>query len=364
MRLIIFLVAFGLLLSSAYAQEVSIYDKEFPTVVPVWHRVADFSSKLRAVESAEFSPDGRYAVSGSKFGYKVMLWSVADGSLLWEREHDSEVECVTFSPDGQRIATGGEDFFVRIWDAKTGQPLHQWEHDSGLDGITWSHDGSIIASGSEAGEAFLWDAATYQLIGKIKAGSTINSLHFTKDDTKLAVAGNIQYPDSTTGQTHYDGFASLIDVKAKRVIQKYQGHEASIKSIRISPDEKWLATGSFDSTARVYDLENGTLVKTIKEPMRIEAVAFTPDGQFLLTGGHQLRVSFYRTDDFQRAYELPTPRTEYIDISEDGRLLLTAHEDSGLLSLHLLLSDIQSKQGLYQKIADEQLNNRDLKQPK
>jgi len=337
-----------------------IYNTETPNVFPVWHRVADFSPQLRAVEAAELSPDGTLAVSGSKFGYKVMLWRVADGTLLWENEHESEVECVVFSPDGKRIATGGEDFYVRIWDTATGEQLHNWEHESGLDGITWSNDGTIIASGSEAGDAYLWDASDYSLISKINVGSTINSLQFTKDDTRLAVAGNIQTPDPKTGKTRYDGFAKLIDVKKQTVIREYKGSEASIKSVRISPDEKWLATGSFDSTARVYDFESGELLKTYKQPLRVEAVAFTADSQYLVTGGHQLKVSFYRLSDFSLAFELPTPRTEYLDFSTDGRLLLTSHEDSGILSLYMMLSDYQNNPN-YHNLADEQLNNRDLK---
>jgi WD40 repeat protein len=361
MKALLFSVIFLVFSLTSFAQREPIYNAEYPAVVPVWHRVADVSPQLRAVEAAEFSPDGRYAVSGSKFGYQVMLWRVADGSLVWERTHESEVECVVFSPDGRRIATGGEDYFVRIWDTETGEQLYAWEHDSGLDGITWSHDGQFIASGSEAGEAFLWDAKDYSLVGKVKVGSTINSLDFTKDDTKLVVAGNIQTPDPATGQTHYGGFASLIDVASQKVVQEYAGHTASIKSVRLSPDEQYIATGSFDSTARVYDVKSGKLIKTLKEPLRIEAVAFSPDGNYLLTGGHQLSVNFYRTSDFKVAFTLPTPRTEYIDFSSDGRLLLTAHEDSGLLSLFMLLSDTQGKQGFYQRVANEQLNNRDLK---
>lgn len=361
MKYLFLLLVLGLSYRTSFAQEQSIYGGESPAVVPLWHRVADFSDRLRAVEAAEFSPDGRYVVSGSKFGYKVMLWRVADGMLQWENAHESEVECVVFSPDGKRIATGGEDYYVRIWDTETGEELHRWEHDSGLDGITWSHDGTTIASGSEAGEAFLWDADTYEPLGRIKVGSTINSLDFTKDDTQLAVAGNIQTPDTVTGQTHYGGFAKLIDVEKRKVVQEYAGHLASVKSVRISPDERWLATGSFDSTARVYDFKTGELLKTFKEPLRVEAVAFTPDGQYLLTGGHQRKISFYRTRDFALAYELPSPRTEYLDFSSDGRLLLSAHEDSGLLSLYMMLSDTQAK-GIYQQMADEQLNNRDLKQ--
>jgi WD40 repeat protein len=340
--------------------DIRIYSENAPQLFNVWHRIADFSPVLRAVEAAEFSPDGRLAVSGSKFGYKVMLWSTADGSLVWENEHESEVECVVFSPDGKRIATGGEDFMVRVWDTETGRQLASWEHDGGLDGITWSHDGTIIASGSEAGDAWLWDGKDYSLIGKIKTGSTINSLRFSKDDAYLAVGGNNQYPDPETEKTIYDGFASLIDVKAQKVIREYKGMEGSVKSVRISPDEKYLATGGFDSTARIFDFKTGELLRTFERPLRVEAVDFTPDGQFLAIGGHELQVTFIRISDFEEAGQVDTPRTEYIHFSADGRLMLTAHEDSGLLSLYLLLSDTQQR-GNYQKIADKQLNNRDLK---
>lgn len=340
-----------------------IYNSDQPEIISVWNRVADVSPRLRAVEAAELSPDGQLAVSGSKFGYKVMLWRVADGTLLWENAHESEVECVVFSPDGNRVATGGEDYYVRIWDVASGEELAKWEHDSGLDGITWSHDGNVIATGSEAGDAFLWNADTYELIGKVNTGSTINSLHFTKNDSLLLVGGNIQTPDPETGKTVYTGFAKLINVAQLKVIRSYGQHQASVKSVRISPDESMVATGSFDSTARVFNVKTGDLVYEFKEPLRVEAVAFTGDGQYLATGGHQLKISFYRLDDGELAYELPVPRTEYIDFSNDGRLLLTAHEDSGLLSLYMMLSNTQQR-GNYQQVANQQLENRDLKEQK
>lgn len=336
-----------------------IYNQQKPEIINVWHRIADFSPKLRAVESAELSPDGRLAVSGSKFGYKVMLWNTADGSLLWENEHMSEVECVVFSPDGTRIATGGEDFMVRIWDVNTGKELASWEHDSGLDGITWSHDGSMIATGSEAGDAWFWDGNDYTMLGRIKTGSTINSLKFTKDDTFLAVGGNVQIKNQETKKTDYYGFASLINVQQQKVIRKYEGIKGSVKSIRISADEKLLATGGFDNTVRLFDLKTGNLIKSFNRPLKVEAVEFTPDGQYLVIGGHELQISFIRLSDFKEVKEMYSPRTEYIDVSNDGRLMLTSHEDSGLLSLYLFLSDTQQKD-TYHRLADEQLNNRDL----
>lgn len=360
---LIFITLLTLVQQTSGQQESHIYNSETPEVFNVWHRIADFSDRLRAVESAEFSPDGRLAVSGSKFGYKVMLWNTADGSLRWENGHDSEVECVVFSPDGKRIASGGEDFMVRIWEVETGKQLTSWEHDGGLDGITWSHDGTVIATGSEVGDAWLWSGTDYSFIGKIKTGSAINSLQFTKDDSFLVVGGNIQTQDPKTRNTIYSGFALLIDVKKKEVVRNFEGLAGSVKSVRISPDEKFIATGGFDNTARIFKFDTGEMVKTFERPLKVEAIAFTPDQQYLAIGGHELQITFVRLKDVKEVGHIVCPRTEYIDFSADGRLMLTAHEDSGLLSLYMLLSDTQQK-GNYQKIADEQLNNRDLKSNK
>jgi WD40 repeat protein len=342
--------------------QTSIYNEEIPEVQLVWTRIADFSPKLRAVESAEFSHDGMLAVSGSKFGYKVMLWNVPDGSLVWTRAHESEVECVTFSPDDKQIATGGEDYYVRIWDTATGDEIASWEHPSGLDGITWSNDGKIIASGSEEGEAFFWDSDTYKLLWKIKVGSTINSLDFTSDDKRIVVGGNIQTPEPESGDNIYTGFIRLIDMQSKAVTRSYGEHAASVKSVRISMDEKYIASGGFANEAKLFELETGREIMTFPDPMRIEAVDFTNDGNYLVTGGHNKMLSFYRLSDLKLALEVPCPRIEYIDFTSDGRLMLTSHEDSGLISVYMMLSNTQHKHDLYQKISNEQLNNRDLKE--
>lgn len=353
-----------LILSGIASAQESIYNGSRPEIQNIWYRIGDASPKLRAVEAAELSPDGQLAVSGSKFGYKVMLWNVADGTLVWENRHESEVECVVFSPDGLRIASGGEDYMVRIWDVKTGAQLKSWEHPSGLDGIAWSHDGNILATGAEDGTAFFWDAADYALINKINVGSTINSLDFSADDQRIIVGGNHQNKDpKDSTHTIYTGFVKLIDLASNQVIREFgQGnHRASIKSVRISPNQKMIATGSFSQQAKVYDFNSGQELASFEEPMRIEAVAFSGDGQYLITGGHQKSLTFYRISDMEKAYEYPVPRCEYIDISQDGRLMLTAHEDSGLVGLHMFLSNLQHKPGLYHRTSNAQLNNRDLK---
>ncbi len=340
----------------------SIYDSIAPEVVTVWNRVADYAPVLRSVESACISPDGKLVVSASKFGYNLMVWRVADGGLLWESQENTEIECLVFSPDGKRFATGDEDYFVKVWDTATGDVLKKMEHDSGLDGIAWSHDGKIIAAGSEKGDICFWDATTYEAIGKVRVGSTVNSLDFSKNDKQLVVGGNIQTHDPKTKNTHYGGFVKLIDVDKQQIIRDYKGIKGSVKSVRFSPDEKFIGSGGFDNVGRLFETQSGRLVKEFVEPLKVEAVAFTVDGHYFLTGGHEKKIKFYRLADMKLAYELPTPRTEYIDISQDGRLMLTAHEDSGLISLFMFLSSTQHKPGLYHEIEKKILNNRDMKE--
>ena len=123
-----------------------IYNPDVPELMAVWHRVDDCLSALRSVKSARISPDERVAVS--TFGPAIRVWRVADGTLLWEKDHNAEIECVTFSPDSRRFVTGDEDFSVIIRDTQTGRELKKIEVNSSLDGITWPHDGQLIAAGS------------------------------------------------------------------------------------------------------------------------------------------------------------------------------------------------------------------------
>jgi WD40 repeat protein len=349
--------------AAAWARE-PIYNPDTPEPFAVWHRIADVSPALRAVEAARLSPDGRVAVSASKFGPRVAAWRVADGALLWEREQRSEVECVAFAPDGKRFVTGDEDDLVRVWDARTGRILKTIEVDTALDGIAWSHDGSLVAAGTEKGDVLFWSAATFAPAGRVNVGSTVNSLDFTQDDRRIVVGGNTQTPDAKTGQIRWGGFVRLVDVTRKQVLRSYEGATESVKSVRISTDQRLVASGGFDDTARVHELESGRLVHTFREPKRIEAVAFTPDGSFLVTGGHQRKMTFYRLRDGQKVLEQPSPRIEHLDFSADGRLLLTAHEDSGLISLYLMQSSLAHQPpGFYQQMERKYLRNKDLAAP-
>ena len=335
-------------------------------LVPVWTRIGDHSDRLRSVEAAEISPDGRRAVSGGKFGNAVTGWRLADGALLWEGAHEAEVECVCWSPDGSVAATGGEDFFVRFWDGENGDPLGEVELPAGPDGLAWSHDGRTIAAGLEDGTVALLDADEWTVTATLPGGSAVNSVQFTPDDRALAVAGNVQ--TTAGGRRAYAGFARRYDLPAGGAFAggdpvgptwEHAEPGGSLKSVRVRSAGDLCAVAGFDRRVTVLDWASGAVVKRLECGAKQEAVAFTPSGGFLVAGGHGPALLAWRTDTWEPVPAPAAPRCEYVHFSPDGRLMLTGHEDTGVLKLFLRDADLQGDAAAYAAESAKQLNNRD-----
>jgi uncharacterized protein with WD repeat len=72
-----------------------------------------------------------------------------------------------------------------------------------------------------------------------------------------------------------------------------------VLAVAFSPDGRWLATGSWDNTARVWEAASGQEVARMTHEGPVLAVAFSPDGRWLATGSddNTARVWLVRPED-------------------------------------------------------------------
>ncbi len=102
-------------------------------------------------QDAAFSPDGKWlAISSQDHAF---LYDVETRQLVRELSgHQNTAQCLTFSPDGRLLATGGHDRTIRLWDVETGKTTRVVPaHRNKISAIAVSPDGRTIASGDLAG---------------------------------------------------------------------------------------------------------------------------------------------------------------------------------------------------------------------
>ncbi len=137
------------------------------------------------VDCVAFSPDGRRAASGGAEGL-AFIWDAATGKMLRRLQgHTNPVSAIAFSPDGRTVATASGEWHkhdeqtVRLWEVTTGKERRRFVgHQAGITSIVFSRDGSTLVSCSGDGTALVWDTAG---IWKPRAAKAANAEALWRD---------------------------------------------------------------------------------------------------------------------------------------------------------------------------------------
>ena len=123
-----------------------------------------------------WSPDGQRVAAGSA-DQCVRIWNVTTGAAEYLLEgHQDAVWSVAWSPDGRQLASGSRDQTVRLWEVSSGRGLRTLEgHQDAVQSVAWSPDGQHLASGSNDGDWRIWSCQSWQ---QIKRGRSRGPKHY------------------------------------------------------------------------------------------------------------------------------------------------------------------------------------------
>lgn len=293
----------------------------------------------RRVNSAVFSPDGRFLLTASN-DQTMILWDITAGRRVQHlRGHSGDVNTAMFSPDGTRIVSASDDDTAIVWDAATGDILLRLQrHESNVQTAVFSPNGQWIATASRDGKAIIWNAQDGSVHQIIDGQAALNNAVYDAAGNYLLTADSVGhvkiwdvsplqpvlvrdiYADellipvtaafSPSGQilvTQYDfndsvatGFTVLWDIVSGKIVPHLEaGFSTFTDRISLQPfntDGSLLITTT-GNTVAIWDAETGQALRRLPQHQtEVTSTNFSPNNRWIVTGDRDGLVQLWEAD--------------------------------------------------------------------
>jgi WD40 repeat protein len=207
-----------------------------------------FTGHAFEINCLTFSPDSQRLASNCSRYLKIFDLAQQGKEILSVRDEAVRaVNSLAYSPDGKILAMGCGDQTVRLWNAATGEPVHIFKgHTAHVNRVAYSVDGKRVVScaadfldGRRVGEIKVWAADSgKEILSFVVVGGAIHGMALSADGKLLAIAKNRFKKNG-----HYEaGDVCLFDMVTGKQLQSWTAHTDRIYALTFRPDGTQIAT--------------------------------------------------------------------------------------------------------------------------
>jgi WD40 repeat protein len=297
---------------------------------------------VKPVRALAISPDKKTIVAGR--GNQIHLFETTKGDFLKtlvdpelktadgkvaSAAHLSLVEAMSYSPDGKTLATGSFQE-LNLWDTE------KWTIKQRITGfadrvvaIAYSQDGKYLAAAggapTEDGEIKIFETATNKQVADIKNGhsDTVFGVSFSPDGKLLATASA-------------DKFVKVFEVPAGKYLKSFEGHTQHVLDVCWTKDGKKIVSAGADNFIKVWDYEKGEKSRDIQGHQKpVNRLAFISTTGKVLSVAGDATLRQWNPDNGGQERNFPQVKDFLYAVatSPDGAFVVSGGEE-GIIQLY------------------------------
>ena len=283
----------------------------------------------------DISSDGSLLASSTRYGDIIIRDTGSGGQLGTVAGSGDKITSVTLLSRSDLLLATSQQGLMRGWRLEQGsvpaEPIltgligaePHWQN-----GLALSPNGRMLAISTKYGRLFVWDLEQNVIRHELALGKNGGPVLFIDNDSLLVTSnymgarGAFGRFDLVSGQepryvhahdrfiaamalstgplprviatASHDHTAKLWDLDTGTLLHILGGHRKQIADVAISPDNRLVATASWDNTTRIWDLRSGEMLHVLEgHESHVQVVAFSPDGHLVATGSKDASVRLW-----------------------------------------------------------------------
>lgn len=238
--------------------------------VPSFSNIHSLSMASSPISAVLINKTGEWLAFGSSKTGQLLVWEHAsESNILKQSSHLDTMTTLSYSPDSTRIITGADDGLIKIWDVSSGFHIATFtEHTSAVTASAYSKRGNILFTSSLDGSVRAWDMLRYRNFRTFTAPTRLSFSCLAIDPSAEVVCA-----------ASHDSFDIHIwSVQTGALLDRLSGHEGPISTLAFTPDGRYLISGSWDRTIRVWSVfDRSQTSEALQLTSDLLCVAIRPD---------------------------------------------------------------------------------------